>query len=745
MTQLLERPVSLAGAEHPVRAKTRPQARKFRPDIEGMRAFAVLSVILYHAGLGHIHGGFVGVDVFFVISGFLITRQLVSSVGRGGLRTLPTFYARRIRRLLPASVVVVVATVLVARFYAPPLQVRSIAVDGITTTFYGLNYRLAIAGTQYLHQEDAASPLQHFWSLGVEEQFYVFWPLLIVAIMFVGRRFRTGLLVIVLSAILLASFYYSVTVTRSNAPLAYFSLHTRAWELALGALVAVGAAHLARIPRALGEIAAVAGLGAVVASAFLFDGSTAYPGSAAALPVGGAAMLIAAGCGPRRRVERLLAEPFLQCVGRVSYSWYLWHWPMLILAPMVVGHVLNWPSRLFVVWLSLLAALVSYFLIEDPARRFNRPNLQWIGGGLLMSGAAIAVGMLVISHLPSMVGTGRAVTVVRAESASPAAIKAMHAALVGGLATQNAPRNLVPEPAHAGGDVPQASHTDCHADFLVITQGPCVYGDAKGTRTAVLFGDSHMEQYLPGFATIAAKRHWRIVNWTKSACPPAKITITVPALNRVYTECDTWRTLTLARIAALKPDAVIMSQSENNVARSVSPAKFAAATVSTLTTLKQTTTARITFIDDLPVPNFDMPGCVAQHLTRVSACVFPLSKAYTYPERHSAVGPAVRQAGVAEVDPRDWFCADGRCAAVVGNMLVYRDPTHMTTHYSNWLAPMVSPMLTAPATAPKKTTTAPRKTSTAPKKTTTAPKKTSTAPAKKKPANREGGTKATGR
>src|SRR6266480_1659009 len=207
---------------------------KFRPDIEGLRAFAVLSVVLYHADLLGVHGGFVGVDVFFVISGFLITRLLLESVGEHGIRALPTFYSRRIRRLLPAAMTVVVATLVAARLWAPPLSVRPIAIDGIFTTFYGLNYRLAVEGTQYLNQGNAASPLQHFWSLAVEEQFYLCWPVLIVLMVFLGRRQRNALLGLMLAAIVLVSFDYSVVLTRVDAPWAYFSMATRAWELGLG-------------------------------------------------------------------------------------------------------------------------------------------------------------------------------------------------------------------------------------------------------------------------------------------------------------------------------------------------------------------------------------------------------------------------------------------------------------------------------------------------------------------------------
>ena len=352
----------------------RPVPRKYRPDIEGLRAIAVVSVVLYHAGLG-VRGGYVGVDVFFVISGFLITSQLLGAQGRG-VRFLPTFYARRIKRLLPASATVVVATVLAARLWASPLQVRSIATDGIYTTFYGLNYRLAIEGTQYLNQGAAVSPLQHFWSLGVEEQFYVGWPLLILASAVIPRRLRRPVLAVGLAVLIGYSYRWSIIITNHSAPWAYFSLQTRAWELALGALVAVGAGALARLPRVVAELGAFVGLVAVLTSCFVMSDATRYPGSMAALPVVGAALVIGCGVGARRRVERILGESMMQCLGRVSYSWYLWHWPMLIITPMIVGHALGWPARALVVWLSLLVAIGSYLSSRIRAAGWRCPTCR---------------------------------------------------------------------------------------------------------------------------------------------------------------------------------------------------------------------------------------------------------------------------------------------------------------------------------------------------------------------------------
>jgi peptidoglycan/LPS O-acetylase OafA/YrhL len=675
--------------------RPRPAPRIFRPDIEGLRAFAVLAVVLYHADFG-VRGGFVGVDVFFVISGFLITRQLVASVDRDGVRTLPTFYVRRMRRLLPAAVVVVATTVVAARIWAPALQVRPISWDAIFTTFYGLNYRLAVEGTQYLHQNDSVSPLQHFWSLAVEEQFYIVWPIVIVAVAAVGRRFRRPLLGLVLVAAGIVSFWYCVTTTEHLASWAYFSLHTRAWELGLGGLVALGATQLARLPRAVAELGAALGLVALVISAFVYSDSTLYPGAYAALPVAGAALVIACGCGPRCRVERLLAEPMLQCIGRVSYGWYLWHWPMLIMAPMIVGHALPWTGRLIVVWLSLAVAVVSYFAIEDPGRRLGRRTWQGFVLGAAMSGAVLAACAVVLSHLPLLVGSGAATNVVQADTASPAVDRTLRAAVSAGVEIQDAPRNLTPAPDAAAKDLPAADGTSCHASFTTIAQGPCVYGDPKGTHTAVIFGDSHADMWLGAFDRAGKANGWKIVDWTKSACPAPRITVRNSTLNRTYTECDTWREQVVRRIGALRPDLVFMSTSENLADASVTPATWSAATIATMTAVRSASGARVELLQDVPVPTFDLPSCVSEHLSSIRDCTFPTSKGHSFPQRHRDLATAVTRAGYLVVEPQPWICTEDTCPAIVGNMLVYRDDTHLTDTFSAWLAPRVAALLVAP-------------------------------------------------
>lgn len=682
---------------HRRRVDRPPQPAKFRPDIEGMRAIAVLSVVLYHADLFGVRGGYIGVDVFFVISGFLITSQLLETVGKRGVRAMPTFYTRRIRRLLPASATVVIATMLAVRRWGPPLSVHSSTIDGIFTTFYGLNYRLAIEGTQYLNQGVAPSPFQHYWSLAVEEQFYFCWPILIALIAFLGRRHRNVLLAAVLVVAGIISFHFSVVLTRTDEPWAYFSLVTRIWELALGALVAVAATQLARLPAHVAVLGRWLGLVAVVGSAFAYTNSTHYPGSAVALPVVGAALVIACGCGPGRGRDPVLGTRPMQYFGRMSYSWYLWHWPMLIVAPMFLGvTALSWSQRLIVVILSLLAATATYYVIENPARSLGLSNPRWFAGGALLSGSVLVVAALILANLPNTTGKGAPVSVEHATTDTAQVASQMRRAIAAGLLAKYAPRNLEPSLAQAHGETPISSTDECHADLLVVNQGPCVFGDPNGAYTAVLFGDSHMQQWQPGFDAAGAADGWRVVNWTKSACPPAQLTVVNQMLKRTYSECNTWRSITLQRIAALHPNLVVMSGADGEADPSVSPAAYAAATVETLRTLRQTTNARIVFLQDTPMPPASIPACVAVHLTDVESCDFSLGNAYPLAARHQATAQAVEQmGGVTVIDPRQWFCQAGECPAVVGNLLVYRDTAHISVEFSTWLAPLISDLLKA--------------------------------------------------
>jgi peptidoglycan/LPS O-acetylase OafA/YrhL len=381
---------------------------QFRPDIEGMRTIAVGLVLLYHFYDKPFTGGFVGVDVFFVISGFLITALLLRERSRTGRISVIRFYARRVRRILPASTLAVMATLFAGYYFLGFIAGNSIAIDAQWTAIFAANVHFALVGTDYLGSQLPPSPLQHMWSLGVEEQFYVVWPALFLAIVLIvrGARHRGGLAAI-LAAIIAASFAWSVIETTTNATWAYFSPLTRAWELALGALIAVSAPAIAAIAKNwLYEVCAIMGIAGIAGSALLFTGATPYPGYAVALPVVGSGLLIAAGCGnPATSIGRLLSWRPMQWIGARSYSLYIWHWPVLTIATQFAGHELNGWQKTGLLALSVVLSALSYRLVENPIRHSkmlaSRTWLALLFGLVLIGGTVVAAQWLIVAHYGS--------------------------------------------------------------------------------------------------------------------------------------------------------------------------------------------------------------------------------------------------------------------------------------------------------------------------------------------------------
>jgi peptidoglycan/LPS O-acetylase OafA/YrhL len=342
----------------------------FRPDIEGLRAVAVILVVLYHSQITAISGGFVGVDVFFVLSGFLITGLLLKEHSLRGKVSILGFYARRTRRILPAAMTVIVLTVLASYFIQNFLTYGLVAQDGRWATLFAANFHFAIEGNNYFNAGNAVSPLQHYWSLAVEEQFYLVWPLLVLLVGLVFRRvdIRTRVLVIAVAGVI-ASFVWSVTQTGPQPVWSYYSPFTRAWELGLGAVLAALVPHLQRIPARVGFALAWLGLIAITVSAFEYSDLTSYPGSAALVPVLGACAVVAGGAGGLGARHLLALRP-VRSIGRVSYGWYLLHYPlMVILTGALWLHPLSIEENLVISACTLAGAYLMYFVLERPIRR----------------------------------------------------------------------------------------------------------------------------------------------------------------------------------------------------------------------------------------------------------------------------------------------------------------------------------------------------------------------------------------
>jgi peptidoglycan/LPS O-acetylase OafA/YrhL len=352
-------------------AGTAPEDRKFRPDVQGLRAVAVILVVLFHAHVPGLSGGYVGVDVFFVISGFVITGVLLRERESSGSTSIRKFYGRRVRRILPAATLVIIAAVVLSYVLLGPLDGNQTASDARWASVFLLNVHFATNGTNYLASQLPPSVLQNYWSLAVEEQFYLVYPA--VFLILAGFSSRVSLRVrlgVVLSAVVIISFVASVVQTSNNATAAYFSPLPRVWELALGGLIAVSTVHLRRLPPLIASMSSWLGLTAILVAAFVFSSSTAYPGWAVAVPVIGTGLVIGGGVATSAHgAERLLGLRPFQLIGLVSYSLYLWHWPVLTLATERSGAgSLTTAQALLWVLVSLGLAILTYVLIENPVR-----------------------------------------------------------------------------------------------------------------------------------------------------------------------------------------------------------------------------------------------------------------------------------------------------------------------------------------------------------------------------------------
>ena len=682
----------------------------FRPDIEGIRAVAILLVIAYHANVGQLPGGFVGVDVFFVVSGFLITGLIVREINTTGRVDLVAFYARRARRLLPAALLVIAATMIASKVALPPLRLDAVAADGAAAALYVSNLRFAAQATDYLQADLAPSPLLHYWSLAVEEQFYLFWPALLAIVTMVTRH--RAAVAIAVALVGLASFGTSLWLTAVNAPLAFFLLPTRAWELAVGGLIAVGVARIRPSPMVAGVLGIV-GIASVVASGVLLTADMPFPGLAATLPVAGSALLLLAGLGTSRSaVSLMLATRPMRWVGRISYSLYLWHWPMLVIPAAAVGRELGGPAVVGLVALTFVLAALSQRYVEDPIRSSRVLPFPPRTSLTMAVTASVAVALLSLSLLGAPVANG-----VASGQATPPPLS-LHTSTPasGGGGTAGAP--TMPEsssgPTTAGGPVPDPLRAQlerersmippifrdgCHLEAADTELGDCVYGVPSSPETVFLIGDSHAAQWFPAMERLANTNQWRLVSLTKGACPVAAVAVWSPTLKRASTECDQWRANVIDRIKTEHPAMVVVSNSRLQVllvdgkqATSLeSERTWIDALRATLLDLKDGA-SEVVLIGDTPNPAVDPPVCLSAHLDDTLACATDRLES-TNPVRSQDEQQLAESIGVSWIDPTDLVCPSDPCPVVIDGYLVYRDGGHMAVSFAAALAPYIGRLL----------------------------------------------------
>ena len=713
----------------PVRTRRR-RRDLFRADIEGLRAVAVVLVVAFHAGVSVVSGGFVGVDVFFVLSGFLITGLLVDEIARTGTISIGDFYARRVRRLLPLATLVLAATAAATYWLVPPIDRKGVAGDIIGSALWSANWRFAAESTQYMADTDK-SPVLHYWSLAVEEQFYVVWPLLLLLL--VGgtglalRAWRVAFhrIALALGVVIAVSLWLSWRQTGASSPFAYFGLHTRAWELGVGAALALVRPMLPLLTRRAAEGAAVLGVAMVIWSAVAMDESTPFPGTAALVPVLGTALLVAAGARlPDGLVSSTLSRPVPRYVGRISYAWYLWHWPVLVLATATFGEETfgddgtatshaSWAVVVLAVALSFVLAAASHHAVEQPLRqiRFLKVSRRrsLVAGGVLVATSLAASLALVVSTPAGGEETAVAAPPSEATSAERAAAEPSTGASSATTPVLDAAALREPNTPREARDNEPRGVAPCYVGYrptAVPPSGDCRVGPASGApRTFALIGDSHATAWYPAFRKAAEQHGWTLYFFGKSACPVVDVTVRQPGTTSAYDACTTWREHLLDRIEAIEGlDAVVIGRwmayrgSTLGADGSVSTPStvgglWQAGAERTFDRLRRVTN-RVVVMEDVPWPGVDVPSCLSENARDVEACSFSRSRSSgldaTLVDAEEAAAPAM----VRHLDMTDVICPEKRCQVVSPTgQIIYRDEHHLTAGFSATLWPSLTERL----------------------------------------------------
>jgi len=607
--------------------------------IQGLRALAALLVTLFHAKW--VSGGFIGVDIFYVISGFLITGLLLREIDRTGTINFSEFYSRRFKRLLPTSFFVLTITAIVSWMLIPATMRSSLGRDIIAASLYVSNYLFAWWQADYQNLDATPSPVIHYWSLAVEEQFYLVWPLLILLFITLAKNLKNRMVVTYLVAtVTLASFIFSIYQTENSPIWAFYSLPTRAWELGLGALLVLLPPIKAK------KFIGLIGFLLVIISAFIFNESTPFPGINAALPVIGTVLLIATINSWPPFLNDAANSRLFQWLGEISYPLYLWHWPLLVLPSTYFARPLQIYERLLAIAATILLADLTHRFIEEPYRS------KKILPSLVYKKAAYITGLSVFMGTLIMFTNSDKIDISGIKGAvSLAQIKAR----------------------------PQIYDDGCHANYAQTQSGKCEYGKIDSDKTIVLYGDSHAAQWFPALLEIANRSEYKLISFTKSACPSVE-TQRRDQGGFKMSRCVQWRENTLSRIQEIKPDVLIMSSFQYFAL----PPQFKDRNQwwnegqRKLLKKVENSSPQLIYITDTPHPLRDIPACLSNY--SISEC------------DSSERSENLSLPGFKVVDPNPWMCTDV-CSAVIDGVVAYRDASHISVDMSLALIPRLTQAL----------------------------------------------------
>lgn len=639
----------------------------FRPDIEGLRALAVGLVVVFHTGLSISPGGFVGVDVFFALSGYLITRLMLVEHAETQKIALLAFYARRARRLLPAMAVMLVATVVAGAILFAPLEQTSVAKTALATALYASNLYFGKRAVNYWDAGVGGDPLLHTWSLSVEEQFYFVWPPVLIAIFWFARKRRAnhpkGLLIAITSLGVLVSFASAVALMNFIQPYAFFLPVSRAWEFGAGALLAIFGAFSERrersdVPGVWPSLAVLLGISAILVGAFAYDDRTPFPGVTALLPVVGTLLCLRGGeVGPNTAMSRwLLQNRLMLFLGRVSYSWYLWHWPVFVFEAYAFGPP-TWRTAVAGTLASLGLSVLSYRWVETPIRHHRG---------------------LVTGHKRSLVGAA-GLTAVSVTFALGWLL------LAGSLSRSDAHVRFV----EARDDFPlMYDKAGCFVGVFDREPKGCTFETDAATANVFLVGDSHAAAWFPAIHELAKEHDWRLTVVTKTQCPMPDVDFVSTEVGRQYVECPEWRRKLIELLQSARPDLVFVASAQGYTLGSPPGVEETSWLEGFRRTLAGISPAskQVVVLRDTPLIGFDVPSCLSRMkwggAYDWNGCTLDESEAYQDRlfERETVVAqefPNVRM-----VDLSGEFCRDGICSSVIDGRIAFRDSNHMTASFS---------------------------------------------------------------
>lgn len=627
-------------------------ALEYRKDIEGLRAIAILLVVAAHADLTWISGGFIGVDIFFVISGFLITRILVDEITNTGKINLLTFYARRLQRLLPTLILVILITGIALRFLLPHSLQPEQASAAAAAALWISNFHFALSETNYFGNQAETNAFLHTWSLGVEEQFYLFWPTLIIAAYVFHKSITT--LKIFFIAIIFISFLACVYTSKQNSEIAFYMMPLRAWQFAAGALIFLFSNKMLLLQKQTIQGMTWTGISLIILSAIALKGNIAYPSFWAALPTLGTALMLAAGSATVQTIPgTLIKSRYMQIIGKVSYSWYLWHWPILTIGKATFPQI-GLSEKLLLAILSLFIATATYYYFENPIRHWkvlaSKPGWKIIAAFFIMVMANI---FFIRWHTD---------------------------------AARNAEK-LATHTYDVEADIPIIYGMGCDDWYHSSTVKTCQFGNKEAKNTAVIIGDSIGLQWFPALETIFNKPDWKLIVITKSACPIANVSIFYKRIGREYTECADWRNAALKKIAEITPDILFIGSGQEY---DISPTEWETGSQYILSNVTNHVKS-IFIIRATPMLSFNGPQCLAQANQLEALGGYLNCKSTADTEKNINIWSSIKKSTVGYpnvnfVDMNDIVCPDKVCSAKIDSTIVFRDAQHLTATFAKGIA-----------------------------------------------------------